>query len=918
MQKNIPFSYGIHRSPSIGNDGELSECVNLIPKNGEIVNIHPPQNIGITLGEGEKLLYVHNVAGENNYIVLLPNTESGGILAYYNEDSEKQVIEEDSNFDSSVKSVCSVGNTLIVIFEKELRYYLFKLNSYKALGSHVPDLGLVFGLTNSSVMTHYTNKDINITEKDNLISIIGTTRLTLTGNTEMINQVFSLLNPILDQERERGHFFNPFLVRYAYRTHGGAYLYVSNPVLMVPNSGTFPYIEALEGFVLRILGDGDDGYDITTKREDFESLLSRNPPLVGAKQICFQFNSCELRYKITDLDAFSIIDDWSDIIQSIDIFVTNPSISRLKNEGYCNIYIHGAIDGPIYKPFGGYVNLSDTDIFGYSGDYDFSNADLIALPQMDNKEYEEAIANEGVFRLAESITIEDLKDKHYENELNNGFIPVDVGSLNNINSREQLDTTYDYHSRDNIVPSYAFPYNSRLNISGIKRYPYCPTANMMFTFTNGYKDTEGNNVQKVYNVSVYAYLAESGKTVKVSSKPTQLYDMPSWVFFPNSKATELILEKYDLETQQYTYATLPLKQHKTLNGSYYMKSESSSTLSFHPFEKEQIEFSSERPSILDEEYDDFVSEANKIYTSEADNPFVFPLSGINTIGTGYIITICSATKALSQGQFGQFPLYVFSSDGIWAMEVDTDTGLYSSIHPVSRDVCSNEKSIVQIDNAIVFATEQGLKILQGSDVTLISRAMEGVNISKSKYNILHGFEDLFVEENRQFVDVLRDCSIIYDYPNALLHIYPSEGKKHYVYSFESGEYSSFVGHELNASVPGYPESVLQIGKDLFSYKNQMSETMQKGLLITRPISFDDPLAMKMLEDVRMTYYRSSGSSIRYAIFVSNDKQLWSQMLSLRSRSYKYFRFVIFTNMLDTDTLSGLSVQFNYTRTGKMR
>ena len=147
MQKNIPFSYGIHRSPSIGNDGELSECVNLMPKNGEIVNIHPPQDIGITLQEGEKLLYVHNVSGENNYIVLLPNAETGGTLAYYNEKSERQIIEDESMYwNSTVNSVCSVGNTLIVLFDSGIRYYLFKSGTYKSLGSHVPDLEIVFGL----------------------------------------------------------------------------------------------------------------------------------------------------------------------------------------------------------------------------------------------------------------------------------------------------------------------------------------------------------------------------------------------------------------------------------------------------------------------------------------------------------------------------------------------------------------------------------------------------------------------------------------------------------------------------------------------------------------------------------------------------------------------------------------------------
>ena len=55
---------------------------------------------------------------------------------------------------------------------------------------------------------------------------------------------------------------------------------------------------------------------------------------------------------------------------------------------------------------------------------------------------------------------------------------------------------------------------------------------------------------------------------------------------------------------------------------------------------------------------------NKIYTSEINNPFHFPVLGINTIGTGTILGISSAVKALSEGQFGQFPLYAFTSEGV--------------------------------------------------------------------------------------------------------------------------------------------------------------------------------------------------------------------------------------------------------------
>lgn len=73
-RKNISLSYGIHRSPSIGADGELSECVNLIPKNGELTSVLPPKDTGIMLDEGELLLFVHTTSRYKNYIYAVGNT----------------------------------------------------------------------------------------------------------------------------------------------------------------------------------------------------------------------------------------------------------------------------------------------------------------------------------------------------------------------------------------------------------------------------------------------------------------------------------------------------------------------------------------------------------------------------------------------------------------------------------------------------------------------------------------------------------------------------------------------------------------------------------------------------------------------------------------------------------------------------
>ena len=67
-RKNIPFQYGINRTPSMANEGELSECINIEAHNGELTPSVMPE-IAFSLQEGDKLLYVHTSGNYKNYII---------------------------------------------------------------------------------------------------------------------------------------------------------------------------------------------------------------------------------------------------------------------------------------------------------------------------------------------------------------------------------------------------------------------------------------------------------------------------------------------------------------------------------------------------------------------------------------------------------------------------------------------------------------------------------------------------------------------------------------------------------------------------------------------------------------------------------------------------------------------------------
>lgn len=908
QQKNISLSYGIHRSPSLGNDGELSECVNLIPKNGELVNIQPPKELGLTLYEGEILLYVHKSPKYTNYIVKkeVNDPPHKYQLLYYNGEEESPI----TYIDSEIRDIVSIGNTLILLTEEGIQYIIYKNGIYKYIGSKIPDIELAFSLKRFSSI-RYTNKDIEFNKST--FMDVGNILLTSEDKLKMEDELLSMLNPILEEYREKGLFYAPFFARYAYKTSLGDYSYISSPVLIVPNAGAFPYVEATEGILFST--PNEEIPFRTTKDNNFESFIDKESVILKAYKIAFRFNSCELLAKVMNTKSLLNLENWSDIISSVDIFITHP-YSRMSEGGDkpSYLYVHSPY-ASINTPFGGYMKIGESDIYGYSGDYDLSDADLLWISQIDNEEYRKKMESDGVFRLIKSINIDKInKDEGDDDITSDGFMVINPGDLNNLDTRIALDTSYDYGSRDTLVPNYAFAYNQRLNISGIRKFPYCPPANLAFTYTNGYIDSSGNAVVDEYQYTIYAFMSDTGQTIKITSTESKLRNTPSWLFIPHANASKAIIQRTKNGVSQY--AELTLEKHQYLNGAFYIYNQKS--LSDY-FEKTEIEYTDVRPSILQDSYPDFIDEPNKIYTSETGNPFVFPLSGINTIGTGEILGVSSVTKALSQGQFGQFPLYVFSSDGIWAMEVNPNTGLYSSVHPVSRDVCNNPKAITQIDSGIIFTTAQGLKLIQGSEIVLLSSSMDGQNADESLFNVLPEFSELFIPDTEEFTNILSSCSMVYDYSHSLLHIFPQKSIKHYIYSFESGEFSSYVGFTPLAIVPGYPETLVQIDKSLNTFEKYTSTDIRKGMLVTRPIAFDDPFALKVVADLRMLAHRTDKRvKLRIAMFASNDGISYFRVPSLRQRAFKFYRFVIFTQMSDIDALSGIGINYEPRRTNKLR
>lgn len=532
------------------------------------------------------------------------------------------------------------------------------------------------------------------------------------------------------------------------------------------------------------------------------------------------------------------------------------------------------------------------------------------LPKRSEESFKKDLSESSLFYLLKSINIDELKTERT-------IIPIGNDYLESLVAREVLND--DYISHDTLIPSYANTYNSRLNIINVKRKlfdGYKP--NTLQSYTNGYMTD--NVTLGTLSYKIYFHIRQEGNEIVVANDSLIGNMTPLlWLYYPNRNAYKAIVELNSYNNP--TRYEVSLEPHPFLNGAYYMADWDGFNNSNFLAQASPITTSKKTIDVR-----------NVIFASDVNNPFRFPAVGSYTIDTDEIYNVSTSAKALSQGQFGQFPLYAFCSDGIWALEVASD-GTFSAKQPISRDVCNNADSITQIDGAVVFTTDQGLKLIQGSEVTLLSGAMDGHNVDEHTYFPENFFDkkgygeydNLVVQETRDFRKILKTCRIAYDYPNNMLRIFPKDKVgnvyKYYVYDLTTGEYGSAIeGEEVSAVVPSYPTSMVQKGASVFTFDNVSdNDTIRKGLLLTRPVMFSEPSSLKKINELKLHYTKHhEGTKVRMVMYVSNDSKNWVEVKSLRHGSYKYYRFGLVTNMTDDDALSGMVARYELTRTNKLR
>lgn len=892
MNQEIKYS-GFSAVPSDYecSDGSLAVSINLLPEDGALKPILAPAEV-MQLQDGEIVKFIHKTSIYEHYI-----TRKDTSYTWFDKTNTRGNI----GVVNGCINVTSVGNTLIFLTETGMQYYLWKGGSigYLYLGSKIPECPLSFGLQGELVRTDEFTINFNGISEGDIFKEFSDD-----NKTKVTDQVLAKVNKFIAEEStNKGRFIYPFFIRYAYRLYDGSLTMHSAPILMIASSDLSPQV-----FWNHIRGKGS-----------YKEATMRVVAMVH-----------KLDYAVIEQSYINNLSNWKDIVRSIDIFCSKPIYTYDQNgkcerfaasseiNSYCVCKHTNQAASTTTYPLR-YQKHTFNKLYAFT--YDPTNltypAGRLILPRRSVDAVKEDIKSTSQFYMLESIKIEALTTSRT-------LLDIEEDYLQSLVTREVM--TDDYDSHDTIVPRYAFAYNSRLNIANIKKmlFPGYNAASV-FCYTDGYVGNwNDEHITPTFfddkaAYSVYIYIKQDGRDIIVRGDAYQLgnYDAPMlFIYYPNVNAYKAVIVKSYVFGSPYE---VQLEQHGFLNGSFY----------FGGWDNPEQKGTTPTVSSIS---DRTIDVPNKIYTSGVNNPFFFPLLGINTVGTGEIKGICSAAKALSQGQFGQFPLYAFTTEGVWALEVSS-TGSYSARQPITRDVCINPDGITQLDIAVLFPTDRGIMLISGSQTQCISEAIN----SECPFDAttLPGFFELHSMLGHKpstdkclptlpFTEFLKQCQMLYDYVHQRVIVYASDITYAYVYSLKTQQWGMMFSN-LASHLNSYPEALAMDNSNTVLNFSVLKPQPVKCLYTTRPIKLDAANVLKTIDCViqRGLYRKGNVSTVLYG---SRDLHSWHLVWSskdhylrgFRGSPYKYFRIAGVATLSPDENIYGASVEFTPRQTNKPR
>ncbi|MEG2370815.1 MAG: hypothetical protein RSB23_06595 [Alistipes sp.] len=396
--------------------------------------------------------------------------------------------------------------------------------------------------------------------------------------------------------------------------------------------------------------------------------------------------------------------------------------------------------------------------------------------------------------------------------------------------------------------------------------------------------------------------------------------------YPDAYATKMFIAKFKSDALYDIYKTIEFKKSLALNHGYYIRprytivvkhtvgnvttEEQICTLKY-PLVNildnvEQVNYKITTP--------DRIYEKNRMQISASNNIFNLPFANSYKIGTdnNRILAINSGAIEMSDAKFGEFPLYVFTDEGMFAMQSGSGEVLYAATVPINYDRIINPNTLA-VNYNILYITTRGLHALYSNQSKLISTALNDPN-------------------NQPPLDYLTTAQLCY-HPKFNEIIVWNETKNTgntpkydyaFVYALEGGYWStrSFSGGKLNTSEI--------IDNSIFEISEESPATTPVTARITsRPIKFGS-MEFKRLETLIPRLVSDRNQSIRFVLEASVDQKTWMPLRTIETQldrdvvfrrvpySFRYLRICMDATLTGDFEISGFDAEYYLRFTHKLR
>lgn len=884
-RKTLSFSKGMTNVPSdlLSEDSELAYSQNIIYRNGEMVPIQKMKPFGTV---GGTILFVHKMADFENIITYDKYVGDSGenkytIRCYKKSDLSAPIGEFEG--EGEVKDAQAVGNTLVISTSKGLEYIKFTGGKYKYLGFDLPEPEMKFGfdvsneplpktvINNIQPFLEGFEKITCSVNEDGTVNPEGSGKwyymLEIPSDTNKYDNLQTSIKGTAAQAinivKENNYFIYPFFLRFALKLYDGTYAKISNPIICFPSarrSGNF----------------NSDGLLESSQSTRYYNI--RYEPYYG-----------KMRFSA----SVKNLNQWDDIVKEVVVFASDD-VAQFNIDDDWTFKDPKDYDGIRYDG----ITLDHYQKIGffykhiYDSDYNrFLHTPLRCLIVPKKYKTDDEIVEELVNK-TQYYKLFSLKigSSYLDGRTYNAEKVIKDHTVENLTSQEQLKKD-DYYGWTKTTGNNLFVYNNRINLLGINRYPF--RGFNYFTAALGLNGEGFTFYTHIVSDTMDAWVKSDNNTIPEGT-------IPGWLYYPDPHATEMIIRR---TTSDLAGIRVKLTQHPMLNGAYAFVSLPTN---------EEISGDEAAPSIDTNAYETLDSQ---IFTSVVNNPFVFEASGDNTVGTGKILGIVANTEAVSLGQFGQYPLLVFTDEGIYAMSVNAE-GLYSSIHPISREVCNNADSITPTDKVVYFTSEKGLMATSGGEAICVSGQLSG------------GKNRGLPSDFQPFKTFLENCLIVYDYKASLLRIFNKKTSYHYVYNMVDKIFS--ISHNYTSSkifcrtvANNYPDNLVQFDDStVYSLTNiPLAEDDVNDydcVMTTRPLKLGGSTILKSLRGLKHLFDSDAGT-VSVTVYGSNNGKDWIVLKSLFGKPWKYFKLEYsFKNFKASDSFAGSIIETQSRREDKIR